>query len=569
MPANYLKITARRLLRQRAFSLINILGLSIGLASCLMIYLYVYNEMTYDAYNRFAGRIARVTSILHSPESDLALATSPLPLAGALRRDYPGVEATVITQDSNVTIRQGTDVFAAQNFFFSEPSIFTVFSFRFLEGSAAGALDRPNSVVLTRSMEKKYFGEKAALGMTMVCNGKVCRVTAVVADRPANTDLAIDGLISKDFSVADWNFDDFTCYTYVLFRGKPDIRRFNKELGSLDKYTRPMLDEQGAKGWALRFEAESLADVHFSKGKIIDTAKGNRQFNRIFSALAVFILLIALLNYINLSTARAAERMREVGVRKVIGARPAQLIRQFLGESVVLVGLAWVIAIGLVELGIPVFNRALAVKLSFSGWAGILFLVILFPVTVLSAGGYPAFVLSRFRPVKVFKGGAQSGGGAGLRKVFTVIQFVITLAMLAGAVIFYQQMYFMFHKDPGLDRSEVLEVGIPTDSVSRAAAPAFAEALRRVSGVREVSLGSGLPTDGVSMSSTTVWSNHRKREMLIGYFFIDPRFIPMLRIQLVAGRNVSDSFPTDKSEAFIVNEAFVRSVGCRSPIGER
>jgi putative ABC transport system permease protein len=571
MPTNYLKITARRLLRQKTFSLINIFGLSMGLAACLIIYLYVYSEMTFDAYNPFAGRIARVTSIIHSPESDLALAASPQPLGGALQRDYPEVEAVARLDDSSFAIRQGTDVFAAENFYFSEPSIFRIFLFRFLEGSAAHALTQPNSIVLTRSMEKKYFGDKPALGETLICNGSPWKVTAVIAERPANSDITIDALLSKDFKTADWNFDDFTCYTFVLFHQTPDLRGFNKKLASLDKYTRPMLDQAGAKGWAFRFEAEALRDMHFSQGKMMDTSKGNRQFNRIFSALAVFILLIALLNYINLSTARAAERMKEVGVRKVIGARPAQLIRQFLSESALLVALAWVIAIGLVMLGIPLFNRALSTKLTFSGWPAVLFPILLFPLTVVLAGGYPAFVLSAFRPVKVLKGSssAQKGGAATLRKLFTVVQFVIALAMLAGAVVFYQQMYFMMHKDPGLDRSQILEVAIPVDSASRAAAPAFAEALRRESGIRGVSIGSGLPADGVSMSSTTVTSNHKKREMLVNYCFIDPLLLPMLHISLIAGRNFSDNFPTDKDEAFIVNESFVRNVGWTSPIGQR
>ncbi len=217
---------------------------------------------------------------------------------------------------------------------------------------------------------------------------------------------------------------------------------------------------------------------------MMDTSKGNRQFNRIFSALAVFILVIALLNYINLSTARATERMKEVGVRKVIGARPAQLIRQFLSESALLVALAWVIAIGLVWLGIPLFNRALATKLSFSGWQATLFPILLFPLTVVLAGGYPAFVLSRFRPVKVLKGGTGiQKGAAGLRKLFSVIQFMIAPGHAGRRChLLYQQMYFMMHKDPGLDRSQILEVAIPVDSVCRAAAPAFAEALRRESG---------------------------------------------------------------------------------------
>ncbi|HET6253524.1 MAG TPA: ABC transporter permease [Puia sp.] len=575
MPANYLKITARRLLRQKTFSLINILGLSIGLAACLLIYLYVHSEMTYDAYNRYANRIARVTSILHSPESNLNLATSPQPLARTLLAEFPQLEAAARLQDSTVVIRQGADLFNAQNFYFSEPAVFSVFDFRFLEGAAAGALTMPHSIVLTRSMEKKYFGNRRAQGQTLICNGAAWQVTAVVADRPANSDLMIDALLSKDYSRIDWSFDDFDTYTFVLFRQSPDarqptdLRRFNRDLNRMDKYTRPLLDQEGAKGWALKFEAEALTEVHFSQGKLIDTTKGNRQFNTIFSGLALFILMIALLNYINLSTARAAERSKEVGVRKVIGALPGQLIRQFLTESALLVAIAWLIAIGLVAIGIPLFNRALQTRLGLNSPTAILFPILLFPLTVLLAGGYPAFILTRFRPVKVLKGmGSAPSGGAALRKIFTTIQFMIALAMLAGAVIFYQQMFYMFHKDPGISRSGILEVAIPPDSVSRAAAPAFFDALRHETAIRAVSVGSGLPTDGAAMASTNLWSNGKKREILVNYFYIDPKLLPMVHISLTAGRNFSDSLPTDRKEAFIVNEAFVRMAGWASPIGQ-
>jgi len=411
------------------------------------------------------------------------------------------------------------------------------------------------------------------MGQTIVCNGVNYRVTAVYADRPANSDLKIDALMAKDYSaVTDWVLDDFTTYTFVLLRGKPDLHRFNSKLKAFTKYTQPMLEAAGAKGWSLRFEAEALSDVHFSVGKLIDTPKGNRLFNKIFSALAVFILLIALLNYINLSTARAAERMKEVGVRKVIGARPAQLRWQFLLESSLLVGVAWLIAIGLAEAGIPLFNRALSTQLSLNVWTAVVLPLLLFPVTVMLAGGYPAFVLSGFRPVLVLKGGssgiAGSGKGAALRKTFTVVQFVIALVMLAGAVIFYQQMYFMMHKDPGIDRTRIGALPVPKDSVNRVAAPAFIRALRHESGIGGVTVGSGIPTEGNQMSSTTAWSNGKKREILCNYFFIDPQFLPLLHVSLAAGRNFSDSLVTDQKEAFLVNEAFVRTMGWRSPIGQ-
>jgi putative ABC transport system permease protein len=569
MPTNYLKITARRLLRHKAFSLINVFGLAAGLAACLLIYLYVYSEVTYDAYNPKASRIVRVTSVLHTTESDLALAACQQPLAAALRRDFPEVEATTRILDSMVTIRQGNEVFRAEHFCYSEQSIFSLFAFSFLEGTAGGALTNPRSIVLTRSMEKKYFGDRPALGQTMICNGESYRVTAVVADRPGNSDLTINALLYKDFNDTHWMLDDFDTYTFVLFRQKPDLRRFDRDLSRMDKYTQPVIHWEGQAGWTLHYSAELLTDVHFSEGKVVDTTKGDRRFNKIFSALAVFILIIALLNYINLSTARAADRMKEVGVRKVIGAHPGQLIRQFLTESSVLVAIAWIIAVGLVASGIPLFNRTLDTRLTFSGWGVVLFPVLLFPVTVLLAGAYPAFVLSRFRPIAVLKSsGVVYSGGASLRKVFTVVQFVIALAMLAGVVVFYQQMYFVMHNDPGVDRSGILEAAIPADSTSQTKVAALYQAVRGLPGVSGASLGSGLPSQGVGMTNATVSANGNKKELLCNYFLIDPQFLPLVHIPLAAGRNVSDSFATDRSEAFIVNEAFVKMVGWSSPIGQ-
>jgi putative ABC transport system permease protein len=568
MTSNYLKITARRLLRHKTFSLINVFGLAAGLAACLLIYLYVYSELTYDAYNPNAPRIVRVTSILHTPESDLNLATSQQALAGALQRDLPEVEATARILDSIVVIRQGSEVFMAEGFCYSEQSVFSLFAFHFLEGTAREALTNPRSIVLTRSMEKKYFGGQPAAGQTMICNGENYRVTAVIADRPGNSDLTINALLYKDFNTASWVLDGFDTYTFVLFRQKPDVGRFNRELSGMDRYTKPVIAREGQAGWTLRYVAEPLTDVHFSHGKVIDTPKGDRRFNTIFSALAGFILIIALLNYINLSTARAVDRMKEVGVRKVIGARPGQLIRQFLTESSVLVAIAWIIAIGLVAAGIPLFNRTLDTRLTFTSGV-VLFPLLLFPVTVLLAGAYPAFVLSRFRPVAVLKSaGAIYSGGASLRKVFTVVQFVIALGMLAGVVVFYQQMYFVMHNDTGVDRSGILAAEIPADSTSQTKVLALYETVRRLPGVRGASLGSGLPSDGVGMTNAEVSSNGKKKELLCNYFLIDPQFLPLVHIPLTAGRNVSDSFATDRNKAFLVNQAFVKAVGWTAPVGQ-
>jgi putative ABC transport system permease protein len=569
MPANYLKITARRLLRQKTISLINIFGLSVGLAACLLIYLYVRHELSYDTYHPNAARVARLTTAIHGAGSDVDVALAPFPAATNLLRSFPEVEAVArVDDESDLVIRVGTEIFGPKNFMFSEPSIFSVFGFRFLEGTAAGALSAPNSVVLSRSAEKKYFGGQPALGKMLECNRKPYRVTGVFADQPTNTDLRIDGLLSKDFKEDSWLADDFA-YTYVLFRHKPNLAQFNQRLSRLTAIAQPSLDENAGKDWRLIFHSEALTDVHFARGHQGDNPKGDRQFDRVFSALAIIILVIALLNYINLATARATERAKEVGVRKVIGATPRSLMRHFLGESAILVTVAWLVAIGLVALALPFFNRLLDTELSWSGWTTVLLPVLLFPVTVLLAGGYPALVLSRFRPVGVLKGIlTTSSKGASLRKILTGAQFVTTLGMLTGVVVFSRQMRFLEHQNLGLDQQQVMHIGMPGDSIAASAAPAFYQALRQESGIRAVSVGSGLPVDGVAMNGIEVNQGGKKRQLLCHSFFIDAQFLSLLHISLVEGRNYSDSLATDRTENYIVNQAFVRSMGWRSGLGQ-
>lgn len=567
-----IKLSARRLLRHKSFSLINVLGLSIGIAACLLIYLYVHNELTYDCYNTKKDRIARVTATLHSPESDVVLAITPPPLAGALVRDFPEIETAVRIEPAQAVFRQGKELFKEDDLCYSEQSLFSIFTFTFLEGAPGTALTAPGSIVLTRSFEKKYFGKTPGLGQTLICKGKNYRVTAVVADRPANSDIPIRAILYKDFSRStDWVGEDFTVYTFTLFHNTPDWKHFTSRLPQLSEYARSQLEAAGAKGYRLSFQAERLSDLHFSTGKLGDTDKGNRQFNTIFSVLAIFILLIALLNYINLSTTKAIERAKEVGVRKVIGARPFQLMRQFLGESLLLIAFSLLVAVGLTAAGIPFFNHSLKTDLSFGGWDTILFLTLLFPLIALGGGLYPAFVLSGYQPIKVLKGGVKGKGkGIVLRKILTVVQFIIALAMLTGTAVIFSQMQYVAHKDMGIDRTGVASIPLPVDdSLLQGRSKAFCEALKYVSSVHGLTIGSGLPNEGASMGSTTVWSdNGKKREMMSRYFMIDPSFLPLLHVSLLKGRNLSDSFSTDKTEAFIVNEAFVSMMGWKQPIGQ-
>ena len=395
----------------------------------------------------------------------MAFATSPYPLAAALLRDIPGIDATTRIEPTEVLIREAGEYHRSENFCYSEPLVFT---FTFLEGTPANALSAPASIVLTRSMEMRYFGKDPALGRTMICNDKPWRVTGVIADQPPNTDIPINALLSKDYRSATAWMDDLSVFTFALFRQKPDLQRFAAKLPAIARYSRRELDSSGATGYRLAFEAETLTDVHFSKGKLQDNPKVNRDFNTIFSGLAALILLLAL-----------------------------------------------------------------------TGPSALGFLAGLYPFTGLLAGAWPAFVLSRFDPVDTLKGTAsygkktgRPGRGIGLRKILTVIQFVIALTMLAGTAVIYWRMQYTPQKDPGMDRS----------------------------GARAVSTGSGMPIEGVMMATTIAYAGNKRRELMCNYFYIDPQFIPLLQMSLIAGRNLTDSLSTDQTEAFIVNEAFVKEM---------
>ena len=267
----------RHLVRHKVFSLINILGLSTGIAACLLIYGYVHYQRSFDSYHPKADRIARITSIFTTPESEMNFATSLAMLAPSLKRDCPQVEETVRIEPGGVTVTRDGALFSEERFVYTEQSIFSIFQFTFLDGNPATALTTPNSIVLTKSTARKYFNSERAVGRTLVCDRKTWQVTAVIADRPSNSDIKMDALLWKNYQPTRWMDDDFESYTYVLFRGRPDLPALQKQMDIMSaKSVQPELDRLDASGDHVIFRPEMLADVHFSKGKLIDTPKGMR-----------------------------------------------------------------------------------------------------------------------------------------------------------------------------------------------------------------------------------------------------------------------------------------------------
>lgn len=571
MLQNYLTIALRNFWRNKLYTSLNAGGLAIGLAACLLMVLYVDHEFSYDRFHTKASRIVRVTSVMKTPESSIAIASDPLLLAPTLKREYPEVETAVRFRMTGGTVKTKDKLVNQDDVYYADSDVFSVFDYPFVVGNPATALVNPNSVVVTEKFAHKYFGKTDILGQSVEINKSIYQVTGVMANLPSNTDLPISALLSqKQYDPTDWLADDFPAYTYILFRKEPNLSAFSKKLAQLsNRYLAPALKKAGAEKYAITFRVEPLTDVHYSQGNIEDTPKGNRQFSYLFAFLAAFVLVIALLNYINLLTARATERAKEVGIRKATGAQYGQLVRQFLFESLLLSGLSIGGALGLLQLTIPLFNNQLSIQMHF-GWAEAIAVVACTWLLVTLLGGlYPAFVLSGYRPVDVLKGKlAHYGQGLWLRKSIIVFQFVLAVSMIAGVLVIQRQMHYLQHYDVGYTREQILSLYLPDDSTARAGAPAFANSLKQHSEVEGITLGFGLANGPMAMSSTTIRSNGKKREVMSNYLFIDDKFVPLLQIPIQAGRNLSSQYKTDLNGGFLVNEAFVKMAGWKQGEGQ-
>ena len=563
----------RNLIRHRLFTFIHLIGLAVGVGACLLILLFVHYELTYDQHHEHHDRIARITTTLHTPEADdLALATSPYLLADALIEGYPEVENAVRIESSSITVRYEDDLISEPGFYKADQSIFSVFSLPVIAGSEINALSKPNTMVLTEKLARKYFGApKNAIGKTLISRQQPLLVTAVIADQPANSDIRIHGLLSAGFSEASsWMENDFPVHTFVLFKQQPALAGFEQKIQQLaDRHLQPELDALGASDYHVSFAVEALADVHFSPGKQMDTPKGNRQINYVFSLLALFILIIALLNYINLSTAKAFERGKEVGVRKVSGARPIQLVWQFVIESFLLVGLAWIVAMGLVVLAIPYVNQLLFTDFSLHLQDHFVFLAVTYILTTFLASLYPAFVLAGYHPIDALKGVRKiPSKGVSSRKGIVVFQFATAIMLIIGTLVVYQQVQHITHPEQAFNVNQVASIRVPTDSTGRGTVRGFYDALLQLPEIRGTTVGNGVQGIDIAKATTLGVSSGEPRHLFCNYFFVDPDFVPFFNVQLVTGRNLSDSLATDKEAAFLVNEAFVSAMGWSDAIGQ-
>ncbi|MVN22649.1 ABC transporter permease [Mucilaginibacter arboris] len=577
MLKNYFKIAWRNLARNIRFSLINIFGLAIGIATCLLIMLFVQNELSYDRYNDKADRIVRVVFRgKMNGGGEIKEANVMPPVAQTLKKDFPEVtDATRIRDYGMPRITYGNKTFKEDAFAFVDANFFQIFTIPLIKGNAATALLQPNTAVISKEVAKKYFGNENPIGKVLLFKDQnaALTVTGLIDEVPANSHFHF-GVFASMISLPEakdqiWMASNF--FTYLLLQKDYDYRKLEAKLpNEVDKYIGPQLQKSMGvtisqfrkSGNNIGLFLQPLTDIHLHSDLTGDMQPhGDIQYVYIFSAVAVFMLLIACINFMNLSTAGASKRAKEVGIRKVMGSDKKQLITQFFLESFLLTGVAMFIALGLVYLALPVFNNIagqnLGLQLKNNIW--IVPCLVLFSLfTGVLAGSYPAFFLSSFNPINVLKGRFISGKrSTGLRSGLVVFQFFISISLIIGTVIVYKQLSYIQHKKLGYNKDQVIVVEgtywLGKDQ------EVFKQQLLQDPRVISVSASGYLPAGNSYGNNFLIYADNNSAQLVNTLRYeVDDNYIPTLSMQLFYGRNFSKQYGTD-SLAIIINETAAKT----------
>jgi putative ABC transport system permease protein len=590
MIKNYLKIAWRNLVKNKVFSFINIAGLATGLASFILIALYVVDELSYDRYNDKAGRIYRINSYIRFGGTDLKMAVSSDAMGAALKNDYPEVEEYVRFYNSSGSklVKKGNQFINENNVAHADSTLFSVFTLPAISGNTHTALNEPNTVVITESTAKKYFGTTDnVVGKTIETNennSTLYKVTAVIKDIPHNSHFHFDFIFSMKNVDYRWgNYVSHNFQTYVLLRPRTDPRAFEKNFPQyITKYVLPQakeymqinsMEEFRKAGNRMEYTLMPLTDIHLHSDMPPELGvNGNIQYVYIFSAVAIFILFLACINFMNLSTARSVSRSKEVGIRKVLGTQKKSLIGQFLTESTLTVFLALILGILIAWFFISYFNHIADKELSIADLfkSNFLIFLILLPFVVgIVAGFYPAFFLSSFQPITVLKGKLNAGFKKNkLRSTLVIFQFFISITLIIGTIIVYQQLGYIQNKKLGFNKDQVLLI----NSTGTLANPdAFRNEISKLSGVRMSSFAGYLPVEGSSRSDYT-FSKEAVMDSRNGFnmqaWNVDYDYVKTMGMEIIKGRNFSPDYGTDSS-AVIINETAAAILGYENPVGKK
>jgi len=567
---NYIKIAFRNIRKHKGYSFINIAGLAIGLACCLLILVWVLDELSYDKFHENSPYLYRVEENQNYSGRIYHVTVTPYPLAPALKADIPEIiDATRYVGLGSQLLRHGEKVFFESGIRAVDPSFFRMFTFPLVKGDSSTALEDPFSLVVSEDMAEKYFGEEDPIGKVFSINNRYdFKVTGVMKNVPNNSYLQFDMVIPyellKRVGAVNESMGSNSILTVVQLQKGASVQQVNDKIrGFIKKHVPDTVTE---------LELALYSRIHLHQYFGYGRDMGQIKYVYIFSVIALFVLLIACINFMNLSTARSANRAREVGVRKVVGALKGHIIRQFYGESVIYAFIALVFAIIMVVLLMPAFNNLSGKELSLGILGNWQILAGFFGITLftgLVAGSYPALFLSAFQPVRVIKGSLKSGAGSSLfRRVLVVIQFALSIFLIIGTVVVYNQLHYMKNREIGYDKEHLIY--IPMRGQTSGSYSAFKDALVRDPRILGVSGATHRPSNIGSNSGGADWDGKDPEQVvLIGISSVDYDYIKTVGIKMVEGRSFSKDYATDKTEAFIVNEEVAKLMGKESVVGER
>lgn len=590
MLKNYLKIAWRNLLKSKVFSSINIIGLASGLACFILIALYVADELSYERFNEKANRIYRINSDILFGGNNLHMAVTSDPMGATLKKDYPQVEEFVrfYNSDGYRMVKKGTEYIREDNVAHADSSLFNVFTLPIISGETKTALTEPNTVVITESTAKKYFASTEVVGKNIETDenkSTLYKITAVIKDIPHNSHFKFDFIFSMHNVQYQWgNFLSNNFQTYIVLRPGTDYKTFEKNFAQvIDKYLLPQakqfmninsMEEFAKSGNRLEYSLMPLTAIHLHSDRFPELGvNGNIQYVYIFSAVALFVLLLACINFMNLSTARSSSRAKEVGIRKVLGSEKQSLIKQFLAESTLTAIIATVFAVIIVWLCISWFNNLSGKQLSIADLFQTKYLAVLIAlpfVVGLLAGGYPAFFLSSFKPIAVLKGKINAGfKKSTLRNVLVVFQFATSIFLIVGTIVVYRQLNYIQTKKLGFSKDQVLIIN-GTGGMGNNT-EAFKNEVSKLSGVKASTYAGYLPVSNSSRNDNTYSTSpvmDSKNGFNMQTWVADYDYLNVMGMELAKGRNFSKEFGTDSS-ALIINESLAKLLGFNDPIGKK
>jgi len=568
MIKNYLVLAVKHLRKQRVFSFINILGLTVGITCCFLIFLFIMNEVSYDNFHKNGKDIYRVMRVGSDNGERREIPYLSAPFGPALVNDYPdAIKQSVRIMRDNDLISYNNISFNEQNIYLTDDNFFRFFDFKLSKGDPATVLKDPKSIVLTESAAKKYFGDEDPIGKVLEFNkDQQLKVTGIAKNVPVNSHLQFDIVIPLELlrpTQPDFftNWPSNSMFTYVQLNSAVDPKNMEQRFPAfMDKYLGQFYATSGFKmGLAIK----PLKDIYFATDKLDGSVKhGNKKMVYIFMSIALLILVIACINFINLATARATDRSKEVGLRKVLGAVRKQLVTQFMMESVLYAIVACILSIGLVKLLMPAYTNLLGYQLPLL-WNNPLvytFIIGVIIVVGLLAGSYPALLLSSFKPIESLRGKLKRGNsGAFFRKGLVVFQFSISVLLIICVSIIMSQMNYLKNTDLGFDKEQSLIVRFDNLSISRNRTQ-FKEAVQNIPAVKSVALMSGEPGgfhDRYSFESQA----KPEEKLMFSTEFTDIDFAKTLGVKIIAGRDLSKDYGTDSAQSVIINRKAAQTLG--------